>query len=231
MAVTIFLNRKRVNKIHGTHGMKLYYKQGACSLSPHIVANELGLDVELIKVDLKDHTTEQGKNFYKVNPHGYIPALELDSGDMLMEGIVIVQYLADLKPEKGLVPANGTFERYKLQEMLAFLSTEIHKGFIPLFYASSASDYIEIARPKLEKRYAWLNERLADKQFLMGDKFTVADTYLFAVTGWGKAPWLKSYEDTSIHFDNLQHLQAWYERVKIREAVQKSILEEGLDLY
>ncbi|UNU12662.1 glutathione transferase GstA [Xanthomonas translucens] len=200
MAVTIFLNRKRVNKIHGTHGMKLYYKQGACSLSPHIVANELGLDVELIKVDLKDHTTEQGKNFYKVNPHGYIPALELDSGDMLMEGIVIVQYLADLKPEKGLVPANGTFERYKLQEMLAFLSTEIHKGFIPLFYASSASDYIEIARPKLEKRYAWLNERLADKQFLMGDKFTVADTYLFAVTGWGKAPWLKSYEDTSIHF-------------------------------
>ncbi|MDR7126418.1 glutathione transferase GstA [Pseudotabrizicola sp. 4114] len=210
--------------------MKLYYKQGACSLSPHIVANELGLDVEFIKVDLKDHKTEQGQNFYKVNPHGYIPALELDNGDLLLEGVVIVQYLADQKPEKGLAPANGTFERYKLQEMLAFLSTEIHKGFIPLFYAPSASGYIEIALPKLEKRYAWLDEHLADKPFLMGDQYTVADTYLFAVTGWGKASWLKSYEDTPIRFDHLRNLQAWYERVKSREAVQKSILEEGLEL-
>lgn len=215
-------------KFMETTGMKLYYKQGACSLSPHIVANELGLDVEFIKVDLKDHVTEQGKNFYKVNPHGYIPALELDNGEMLLEGVVIIQYLADLKPEMGLVPANGTFERYKLQEMLAFLSTEVHKGFIPLFYA--AGDYIELAKSKLEKRYAWLNEHLADKQFLMGDEFTVADTYLFAVTGWGQAPWLKSYEITPIHFDDLQHLQAWYERVKSRKAVQTSILEEGLEL-
>ena len=114
--------------------------------------------------------------------------------------------------------------------MLAFLSTEVHKGFIPLFYAPSAGDYIEIARSKLEKRYAWLDEHLADKSFLMGDQYTVADTYLFAVTGWGKAPWLKSYEDTPIRFDNLQNLQAWDERVKSREAVQKSILEEGLEL-
>lgn len=210
--------------------MKLYYKPGACSLSPHIVANELELKVELIKVDLKDHVTEQGKNFYKVNPHGYIPALELDNGEILSEGVVIIQYLADQHPETGLAPANGTFERYKLQEMLAFLSTEIHKGFIPLFYAAPAGDYIEIARPKLEKRYAWINEHLSDKQFLMGDTFTVADSYLFAVTGWAKAPWLKSYEDTPLHLDGLHHLQAWYERVKSREAVQKSILEEGLDL-
>ena len=210
--------------------MKHYYKPGACSLSPHIVANELGLNVEFIKVDLKDHVTEQGKNFYKVNPHGYIPALELDNGEMLLEGVVIIQYLADQHPEIGLAPANGTFERYKLQEMLAFLSTEIHKGFIPLFYAAPAGDYIEIARPKLEKRYAWINQHLSDKQFLMGEKFTVADTYLFAVTGWAKASWLKSYEDTPLHLDSLHHLQAWYERVKSREAVQQSILEEGLDL-
>ena len=210
--------------------MKLYYKPGACSLSPHIVANELGLNVEFIKVDLKDHVTEQGKNFYKVNPHGYIPALELDNGEMLLEGVVIIQYLADQHPEIGLAPANVTFERYKLQEMLAFLSTEIHKGFIPLFYAAPAGDYIEIARPKLEKRYAWINQHLSDKQFLMGEKFTVADTYLFAVTGWAKASWLKSYEDTPLHLDSLHHLQAWYERVKSREAVQQSILEEGLDL-
>lgn len=210
--------------------MKLYYKPGACSLSPHIVANELGLKVEFIKVDLKDHVTEQGKNFYKVNPHGYIPALELDNGEMLLEGVVIIQYLADQHPEIGLAPANGTFERYKLQEMLAFLSTEIHKGFIPLFYAAPAGDYIQIARPKLEKRYAWINEHLSDKQFLMGDKYTVADTYLFALTGWAKASWLKSYEDTPLHLDSLHHLQAWYERVKSRKAVQQSILEEGLDL-
>lgn len=210
--------------------MKLYYKPGACSLSPHIVANELGLKIEFIKVNLKDHRTEEGKNFYKVNPHGYIPALELDNGEMLLEGVVIIQYLADQNPEIGLAPANGTFERYKLQEMLAFLSTEIHKGFIPLFYAAPAGDYIEIARPKLEKRYAWINEHLSDKQFLMGDEFSVADTYLFALTGWAKASWLKSYENTPLHLDSLHYLQAWYERVKSREAVQKSILEEGLDL-
>ena len=154
----------------------------------------------------------------------------LDNGEMLLEGVVIIQYLADQNPEIGLAPANGTFERYKLQEMLAFLSTEIHKGFIPLFYAAPAGDYIEIARPKLEKRYAWINQHLSDKQFLMGDKFTVADTYLFALTGWAKASWLKSYEDTPLHLDSLHHLLAWYERVKSREAVQQSIHEEGLDL-
>ncbi|WP_332302933.1 glutathione transferase GstA [Rhizobium sp. GR12] len=210
--------------------MKLYYMPAACSLSPHIVANELGLDIEFVKVDHNDHTTEHGLNFYNVNPHGYIPALEFDDGRVLREGPAIVQYLADQKPEKGLVPANGTFERYKLQEMLSYLSTEIHKGFIPLLYACLAGDYIETARPKLEKRYAWINDHLADKQFLMGDKFTVTDAYLFALTGWGQAPWLKSYYNAPIRFDGLHNLKAWYERVKIREAVQTSILQEGLDL-
>ncbi|MES5099608.1 glutathione transferase GstA [Agrobacterium sp. BA1120] len=210
--------------------MKLYYMPAACSLSPHIVANELGLDVEFIKVDHSDHTTEQGKNFYTVNPHGYIPALELDDGNVLREGTVIVQYLSDLKPELGLAPANGTFERYKLQEMLSFLSTEVHKGFIPLLYAQLAGDYLKTAKPKLEKRFAWINDHLADKPFLMGDSFTVADAYLFALTGWGQAPWLKSYYTAPIQFDALQALQAWYERVKARPSVQTSILEEGLDL-
>ncbi|WP_188824753.1 glutathione transferase GstA [Brucella endophytica] len=209
--------------------MKLYYMPAACSLSPHIVANELGLDVEFIQVDHNDHTTEQGQHFYKVNPHGYIPALELDDGNVLREGAVIVQYLADKKPEMGLAPANGTFERYKLQEMLSFLSTEIHKGFIPLLYARLAGDYLETAKPKLEKRYAWINEHLADKLFLMGDCFTVADAYLFALTGWGQASWLKSYYNAPINFERLKNLQAWYERLKSRDAVQKSILQEGLD--
>ena len=210
--------------------MKLFYMPAACSLSPHIVVNELLLDVDFIRIDHTDHTSEQAKNFRKINPHGYIPALELDSGDVLREGVVIVQYLADQKPEMGLVPPNGTFERYKLQEMLAFLSTEIHKGFIPLLYAAQAGNYIETARPKLEKRFAWIDGHLADKDFLMGNSFTVADAYLFALTGWGQAPWLKSYYDAPIHFDALQNLQFWYERVKSRAAVQNSILEEGLDL-
>lgn len=210
--------------------MKLFYMPAACSLSPHIVANELGIDMEFIKVDHSDLTSEQAKNFRNVNPHGYIPALQLDNGDVLLEGVVIVQYLADQKPEQRLAPPNGTFERYKLQEMLAFLSTEIHKGFIPLLYAAEAGNYIETARPKLEKRYAWINEHLADKQFLMGATFTVADAYLFALTGWGQASWLKSYYNAPIHLDTLQYLRRWYERVKSREAVQKSILEEGLDL-
>jgi glutathione S-transferase len=210
--------------------MKLYYMPAACSLSPHIVANELGLEVEFIKVDQNDHTTEQARNFYSINPHGYIPALELDDGSVLREGPVIVQYLADLRPAQGLAPRNGTFERYKLQEMLSFLSTEIHKGFIPLLYAHLAGNYIDVARPKLEKRFAWINEHLADKRFLMGDQFSVADAYLFALIGWGQAPWLKSYYNAPIQFGDLQNLRAWYERVKGRPAVRQSILQEGLEL-
>ncbi|MFK0204731.1 glutathione transferase GstA [Agrobacterium sp. NPDC090283] len=210
--------------------MKLYYMPAACSLSPHIVANELGLEVEFIKVDHNDHATEQGRNFHSISPHGYIPALQLDDGNVLWEGSAIVQYLADQRPERGLAPANGTFERYKLQEMLSFLSTEIHKGFIPLLYAHLAGAYIDVARPKLEKRFAWINGHLADKQFLMGDQFSVADAYLFALAGWGQAPWLKSYYNAPIQLDDLKNLRAWYEGVKGRAAVRQSILQEGLEL-
>lgn len=210
--------------------MKLYYMPAACSLSPHIVANELGLDIEFIRVNHNDHKTETGQDYYKVNPHGYIPALELEDGSMLFEGPVIVQYLADLKPEKGLAPPNGTFERYKLQEMLSFLSTEVHKGFIPLLYAKQAGSYLETAKPKLEKRYLWINDLLASRPFLMGETFTVADAYLFALTSWGQAPWLKSYYNADIHFDGLRNLEDWYGRMRERSAVKTSILEEGLSL-
>lgn len=211
--------------------MKLYYMPAACSLSPHIVINELGLDVELVEVDHSKHTTEAGGNYKGVNPHGYVPALELDDGNVLREGPVIVQYLADRRPELGLAAANGTFERYKLQEMLSFLSTEIHKGFIPLLYARQAGSYLETAKPKLEKRYAWINAHLGDNEFLMGDTFTVADAYLFALTSWGQAPWLKSYYTADIHFDDLLNLKAWYEGMRERDAVKKSIAEEGLAFH
>lgn len=208
--------------------MKLYYMPAACSLSPHIVANELGLDVEFVRVDYASHTTQAGTNYKSVNPHGYVPALELPDGNVLREGTVIVQYLADQKPDYGLAAANGTFERYKLQEMLSFLSTEVHKGFIPMLYAAQAGVYLETAKPKLEKRYAWLNEHLADRPFLMGETFTIADAYLFALTGWGQASWLTSYYNADITFETLDKLKTWYGRVKSRDAVRRSLEEEGL---
>jgi glutathione S-transferase len=200
----------------------------SCSLSPHIVINELGLDVELIKVDHTSHRTETGLDFHDINPHGYVPALVLDDGNILREGPAIVQYLADLKPDVRLAAPAGTLERYRLQEMLGFLSTEIHKGFIPLLYARLAGSYVDTARPKLEKRYQWIDQHLAARLFLMGDTFTVADAYLFALTGWGQAPWLKSYYRADIHFDALRNLEAWYTRMRERNAVRKSIEEEGL---
>jgi glutathione S-transferase len=208
--------------------LKLYYMPASCSLSPHIVINELGLDVELVKVDYNTRRTETGEDYFAINPHGTVPALQFDDGTVLREGSAIVQYLADQNPERGLTPPSGTYERYQLQEMLSFLATEIHKGFIPLLYARLAGNYIETARPKLEQRFAWLNKHLASRDFLMGDTFTVADAYLFALIGWGQASWLKSYYKTDIHFDQLHHLEAWYGRMRERDAVRKSVLAEGL---
>lgn len=208
--------------------MKLYYMPGACSLSPHIVLNELGQEADLVKVDYNTHKTEDGRDFYEINPFGYVPMLELDNGEVLREGPAIVQYLADLKPELGLAPKNGTLERYRLQEWLNFLSSEIHKGFIPLLYVVLAGKYVATAKPKLEKRYAWINEQLANRPYLMGDTYTIADAYLYALTGWGQAPWLESVYKTDIHFDDLRNLEAWYVRMRQRPAVRKTLDAEGL---
>ncbi|VVP09298.1 Glutathione S-transferase GST-6.0 [Pseudomonas fluorescens] len=208
--------------------MKLYYIPGSCSLSPHIVINELGLDVTLLKVDHREHTVDGDVDYYDVNPLGYVPILELTDGARLREGPAIVQYLADQKPEMGLAPPNGTLERYRLQEWLSFLTSEIHKGFIPLLFAGLAGKYVDTAKPRLEARYGWIDKQLADRQFLLGDTFTVADAYLFALTGWGQADWLTSYYKADIHFDDLKNLQAWYGRVRQRPAVQKALQVEGL---
>ena len=209
--------------------MKLYYIPGSCSLSPHIVINELGLDVTLLKVDHRKHTVDVDVDYYDVNPLGYVPILELKDGTRFREGPAIVQYLADQKPEAGLAPPNGTIERYRLQEWLSFLTSEIHKGFIPLLYAGLAGKYVDTAKPKLEARYAWMDKQLADRQFVLGETFTVADTYLFALTGWGQADWLTSYFKADIYFDDLKNLQAWYSRVRERPSVQKALQEEGLE--
>jgi len=208
--------------------VKLYYIPGSCSLSPHIVINELGLDVTLLKVDHREHTVDGDVDYYDVNPLGYVPILELADGARLREGPAIVQYLADQKPEMGLAPPNGTLERYRLQEWLSFLTSEIHKGFIPLLYAGLAGKYVDTAKPRLEARYGWIDKQLADRQFLLGDTFTVADAYLFALTGWGQADWLTSYYKADISFDDLKNLQAWYGRVRQRPAVQRALQVEGL---
>ncbi|SFL22107.1 glutathione transferase GstA [Methylobacterium pseudosasicola] len=208
--------------------MKLYSIPASCSLAPHIVAHELGLDLTICRVDHATHRTEAGEDYLAVNPHGYVPALDLGDGTVLREGPAILQYLADLKPAAGLAPANGSFARYRLQEMLGFLNSEIHKGFVPLLYARLAGRWVETAKPKLEARYAWIDGQLAAQDFLLGDSFTVADAYLFALTGWGQAPWLTSYYRADIHFDRLHNLQAWYGRVRGRPAVQTALQAEGL---
>ncbi|OWT72901.1 MULTISPECIES: glutathione S-transferase N-terminal domain-containing protein [unclassified Achromobacter] len=208
--------------------MKLYYIPAACSLSPHIVINELGLDVDLVKVDHKTHHTDDGRDFRELSPFGYVPLLELDDGTLLREGSAIVQYLADMKPQANLAPAHGSLDRYRLQEWLGFLSSEIHKGFIPLLYARLAGAYgTETAKPKLEQRYRWIDEQLATCDYLMGH-YSVADAYLYSLTQWGQAQWLAPTYKADIHFDELENLRAWYLRMRARPAVRRALDAEGL---
>lgn len=209
--------------------MKLYYIPGACSLSSHIIINELKLPIELVKVEHSTQTTELGEDYLSINPLGYIPLLVLDDDSQLTEGSVINQFLADLRPEAELIPPHGTFERYKLQETLSFLSTEIHKGFIPLLYSKLSGHYgTHTAKPKLEARFEWLDKEMAGKDYING-RFSITDAYLFALIKWGQASWLKSTYNADIHFDRLTNLKNWYERIMARESVKMSLSEEGLE--
>src|SRR5687768_4805030 len=154
--------------------MKLYYSPGACSLSPHIVLRELGLPFGLKKVNTKDKTVESGADYWKVNPKGYVPALELEDGQVLTEGPAIVQYLADQRPAAGLAPKPGSIERVRLQEWLNFLTAEIHKTFSPLFKPNTPEEYKKLAKDNLAARFDWLDKELAAGDYLMGKTFTVA---------------------------------------------------------
>ena len=200
--------------------MKLYFAPGACSLSPHIVARELGLPVQLQKVNTKDKSMEGGGDFWKVNPRGYVPVLELDNGERLTEGPAIVQYLADQKPEAGLAPKNGTMERYHLQEWLNFLTSEVHKQFTPLFKPNTPEEYKKIAKENLANRFGWLDQQLAGKDYLTGKQFTVADAYAFVLLGWTKP--------TQIDLSQWPNLQAFHKRVGARPKVQEALQAEGL---
>jgi glutathione S-transferase len=200
--------------------MKLYYSPGACSLSPHIVSRELGIPVELKKVNTKDKTIEGGGDYSKVNARGYVPALELDNGEILTEGPAIVQYLADQKPEAGLAPKPGTFARYRLQEWLNFLTSEVHKQFSPLFKPNTPEDYKPIAKQNIATRFDWLDKQLGDREHLMGKQFTVADAYLFVLLGWTKP--------TQIDLAKWPNLAAFHKRVGARPKVQDALRAEGL---
>lgn len=164
--------------------MKLYYFPGACSLSPHIVSLEAGVPVTMVKIDSKTKKTESGADYLQVNSKGAVPALQLDDGRVLTEGPAIVQYLADLKPESGLAPRAGTFERYQLMEILNYITSEIHKSFSPLFNPASSAEMKETFATTLGKKFDWLSGFLGKKPFLLGNTFTVADAYLFTVLNW-----------------------------------------------
>lgn len=167
--------------------MKLYFSPSACSFSPHIALREAGIDFELVKVDLKNHKlAADGSDYNAINPKGYVPVLELDNGERLTEGPAIVQYIADLKPERGLAPAAGSFERYRLQEWLAFINSEVHKGFSPLFRPTTPEETRASAREALSNRLTYIAKHLDRNEFLMGKQCTVADGYLFTVLSWGQ---------------------------------------------
>jgi glutathione S-transferase len=200
--------------------MKLYYATGTCSLSPHIVALEAGLTLQLEKVDTKTKRTENGQDYWQINPKGYVPALQLDDGELLTEGTAIVQYLADLKPESGLAPANGTLARYRLQEMLGYINSELHKSYSPLFSPDTPESVRQERKAYLRKRYTPLNDVLAKQPWLLGDHFTGADAYLFTITGWAGHVDLDLSEFTAV--------TAFQQRAATRPAVQKAMQAEGL---
>ena len=197
--------------------MKLYYRIGTCSLSPHIVLREAGLPFQLKKVDTQ-RQVDDGSNYEDINPKGSVPALMLDDGQVLTEGAAIVQYIADLKPESGLAPKNGTIERYRLMEMLNFIATELHKNFSPVFHKDMGEDARQVAVKNLTRRFTWIDQILTEKPFLLGPQFSVADAYLFVMLKWAHG--------TKLDLSALHTLPLYFEKIKSRPAVQAALAFE-----
>ncbi|RQP25825.1 glutathione transferase GstA [Piscinibacter terrae] len=200
--------------------MKLYYSPGACSLSPHIALHEAGLPFEHVLTSTKSHKLADGTDYYGINPKGYVPLLEFDDGTRLTEGPAIVQWIADQVPEKKLAPPAGTKERYRLMEWLNFITSEIHKAAGVLFIPNMPEEAKAIYREKILGRFAYVDQQLEGKQFLMGDTFTVADCYLFVVTNWTKP--------LGLDISGLKHLTAHHARVGARPSAQAAMKHEGL---
>lgn len=199
---------------------KLYFSPGACSLSPHIVLREAGLPFELVRASTKTHQLDDGSDYYAINPKGYVPALEFDDGQRLTEGPAIVQYIADQAPDRKLAPPAGTMARYRLQEWLNFITSELHKTYSPLFNPSMPEEAKAQFKAKLADRYRYVDGQLAGRDFLTGSDFTVADAYLFTVTNWAR--------HVGVDLGGFAHLQAFQQRVAARPAVQQALKAEGL---
>lgn len=200
--------------------MKLYYAPGACSLASHIALHETGLPFEIEKLNASTRTTASGEDFMQINPKGYVPAIRLDDGSILTEGAAILQYIADQNPDSGLAPKAGTMERYRLQEWLTFIGTEIHKTFSPLFNKAASDEVKNYARDLLAKRLGYVESQLANKPYLMGEGFTVADAYMFVVVSWSR----------HVGFDFVQfpRIKEYMARIATRPSVQAAMKAEGL---
>jgi glutathione S-transferase len=199
--------------------MKLYHSPGACSQAPHIALREAGLPFELVKVDLRAKTLEDGSDYRAINPKGAVPALALDDGSVLTENAAVLQYIADQEPESGLMPPFGTLERYRLLEWLNYIATELHKGFGPLFNPATTPEGRETAIGLLCGKLSYVEERLGGRDYLTGDTFTIADAYLFVILRW-----------TRIHHIELARwpgLSEFVERVTERPAVEAALHAEG----
>ena len=199
--------------------MQLYFSPGACSLASHITAREAGVNIELKRADTKTKKLEDGSDYYAINSKGAVPALKLDNGQVLTEGVAIMQYIADQKPESGLVPKAGTLERYRVQEWLNYITSEVHKGFSPL-WGDNGPEVKAYAQKNLEKKFDWLDKQLAGKTYLTGDTFTAADAYLFAVVNWANF--------LSLDISKWTNLKAFQDRVAARPKVQEAMAAEGL---
>ncbi len=200
--------------------MKLYFSPGACSMSPHIALREAGLGFDMVRVDLGTKQTADGADFKAINPKGYVPVLALDDGSVLTEGPAIVQYIADQAPASKLAPAAGTLPRYRLMEWLNYITSELHKGFSPLFNPKASDEVKAFARDALMQRFDYLSTQLQGKSYLMGETFTVADGYLFTVLSWTKP--------TQIALSKWPVLSAYSERIAARPAVREAMRAEGL---
>jgi glutathione S-transferase len=200
--------------------MKLYFSPGACSLSPHIALREIGAEVELVKVDTKSKRMDDNRDFREVNPYGYVPALELDTGEVLLEGPAIVQYIADLRPEAGIAPANGTLERTRVQSALALINSEIHKAAGALFNPALDEAGKAAATERLESRLDVLDKQFGEASYLANNRYSVADAYLFVVMRW-----LRFFK---IDLAKWPGLAAHHQRIGERPAVRAAMAEEGL---
>lgn len=201
--------------------MKLYYSPGACSLAVHIIIQELGLSCELEVVNLKSKETSSGKDFWKINPKGQVPVLVLDNQEVLTENLAILQYLAEKTDAVLLLPPVGEFKRYRVLEWLVFVSTELHKGFGPFFNPRVPHDAREdVFKPLLKKKFQWVEDSLKEKDYLLGEMFTLPDAYLFVMLTWFPA--------VKISLSDFPRLSAYYARLKQRESIQKALKEEGI---